>query len=126
MTKMHDRNGFLQTFKKRSLALRNIEEVHMLIEHVTHRAHLDEQMQRLVRAASREIWTENYHNYLRSAKWRRKRDAVMKRDLAVCRYCGRPATEVHHLTYDRIYDEELEDLAAVCDICHTLLTEYGG
>ena len=37
--------------------------------------------------------------------------------------CGKPALEVHHLTYERIYREELMDLLAVCQRCHDVLTD---
>ena len=35
-----------------------------------------------------------------------------------CRRCGAPATEVHHETYKRIYNERLSDLTALCSKCH--------
>lgn len=60
-----------------------------------------------------------YEQYLQSSSWRLKRDAVMKRDCYLCQGCLiAQATEVHHLTYDRIYNEMLFDLVAVCHDCH--------
>ena len=61
----------------------------------------------------------DYQQYLQSHSWRLKRDAVMRRDNRLCQGCLRnQATEVHHLTYDRIFDEMLFDLVAVCHDCH--------
>ena len=60
----------------------------------------------------------NYGLYLKSAEWKKKRDAVMKRDKGECVFCGDAAQHVHHLTYDRIYNESLYDLVAVCNECH--------
>lgn len=62
---------------------------------------------------------EKYARYLLSPMWRVKRDRVMKRAGGICEGCGvARATEVHHLTYDRIYEEPLFDLVAICTPCH--------
>jgi len=42
----------------------------------------------------------------------------MARDNHMCQYCGGEATEVHHLTYENIGNEPLEDLIAICRLCH--------
>ena len=39
-------------------------------------------------------------------------------DVFLCRRCGKRATEVHHETYKRIYNEQLSDLTALCGNCH--------
>lgn len=37
----------------------------------------------------------------------------------MCEGClERPATQVHHLHYQRVFDECLFDLVAICDRCH--------
>ena len=96
-----------------------------------------EEVQRHVRAANernREKWLQEsqqqrnteqqqrnieYQQYLQTPAWRLKRDAVMKRDNRLCQGCLKnQATEVHHLTYDRIFDEMLFDLVAICRDCH--------
>ena len=64
---------------------------------------------------------EEYARYLRSPKWRAKWRAVMNRDKGKCRFCGRKASQVHHLTYARIFREEQYDLVSVCKSCHNLL-----
>jgi len=64
---------------------------------------------------------EEYQRYLRSTKWRAKWQAVMKRDNNKCRFCGKKATNVHHLTYTRIFDEQPYDLVAICKDCHETL-----
>lgn len=61
----------------------------------------------------------DYQQYLQSPEWRLKRDAVMKRDNRLCQGCLKnQATQVHHLTYDRIFNEMLFDLVAICHECH--------
>ena len=64
------------------------------------------------------LFKETYAEYLKSPEWKVKRNAVLVRDGHRCRLCGNTATEVHHLTYDRKYNESLYDLVAVCRECH--------
>lgn len=44
-----------------------------------------------------------------------------------CVFCGAPAQEVHHLTYDNYGHETDEDLRSLCRICHLAcsMLEYG-
>jgi len=64
-------------------------------------------------------WWKNYKQYLQTDQWKRKRELVLDRANQLCEGCReRPATEVHHLTYDRVFDEFLYDLVAMCDVCH--------
>lgn len=70
----------------------------------------------------------NYKAYLNSKEWHKIRDKVMRRAKGICEVCGdMGASEVHHKTYKRIYQEKLKDLLAVCKPCHLevhgLLTE---
>ena len=69
-------------------------------------------------------WWAWYDDYLRSAKWHAKRDAVLRRDNYVCRGCGtNRAVQVHHLTYARVGREMLFDLVSVCKDCHATIHE---
>jgi hypothetical protein len=73
----------------------------------------------MTRANKRQI---QYENYLQSPQWKIKRAKVLKRANGTCEGCGEnKAVEVHHLTYDRIYNEMLFDLVAVCKSCHDQL-----
>lgn len=64
------------------------------------------------------FWT-SYHNHLRSHRWSLIRDKVLKRDKYICCGCGTAsATQVHHLTYERLGDEMLFDLVSICFDCH--------
>lgn len=65
---------------------------------------------------------ELYAEYLRSPAWASKRERVMQRAGGVCEGCrGRPATEVHHLTYEHVTQEFLFELVAICGDCHARL-----
>ena len=72
-----------------------------------------------------------YRNYLLSDAWQQKRKAVFERAqrnantnnrLGVCEKCGykpwKPNLQIHHLTYERIYNEPLDDLILLCPRCH--------
>ena len=57
--------------------------------------------------------------YLGSAFWRERREHILQRANGKCEKCGqRPPTEIHHLTYIRVFQELPTDLLAVCRQCH--------
>ena len=74
---------------------------------------------------------ESYRAYLKSDKWKAKRQAVFDRALknansdnrfGVCEKCGykpwKPCLQVHHLSYEHIGNERLEELIQLCPNCH--------
>ena len=76
------------------------------------------------RETERAEWFVWYNDYLCSEEWYEKRQAVLKRDGYLCRGCRRrPATEVHHLSYEHVGDEYLFELISLCTECHGQLTE---
>ena len=65
-----------------------------------------------------------YRAYLLSPKWYKLREQVKKRDKNRCRVCKTTKNlHVHHLTYKRIYNEELKDLITLCSYHHRLIHE---
>lgn len=80
------------------------------------RKHLASQMRR---EASHQ---KEYAAYLVSPQWAGKRRKVFERAGGLCEGCReRSAEDVHHLTYDHIYDEFLFELIALCRPCHERL-----
>lgn len=70
-------------------------------------------------AARKAEFDGEYGVYLRSPEWAKRRALVMKRCGGVCEGCmERPATQVHHLTYDHVGDELLFELVGICRECH--------
>lgn len=61
---------------------------------------------------------EKYKSYLKSNTWIKKRSEVLIRDNYLCRVCGYIAHEVHHISYENLFNENLEDLLSVCKKCH--------
>ena len=63
--------------------------------------------------------TDEYREYLRSNDWRERRKDLMEEAGKVCSECGDKATQLHHLNYDCLGEEELDmDVVALCTQCH--------
>jgi len=71
------------------------------------------------------LWWHDYNTYLNSDRWKIKRAAVLDRDKYICQGClQNKATQVHHLSYKRVFNEPLFDLVAICDDCHELCHDH--
>lgn len=65
-----------------------------------------------------KFWID-YNLYLQSSKWKDKRLKVLKRDNYICQSClFSKATQVHHLTYENVFNENCFELTSVCKPCH--------
>ena len=62
-----------------------------------------------------------------SPQWREVRAQRLQVDGGLCVFCKCEAEEVHHVTYDNVGSERLDDLRSLCRICHDACTqlEYG-
>ena len=63
----------------------------------------------------------NYRKYMQSKSWKEKRQAKLDARSGKCECkggCTREATQVHHLHYDSLGNESLDDLQALCPKCH--------
>jgi len=63
-----------------------------------------------------------YQAYLASREWALLKRQVRERSGGKCERCGADQEATHHLTYERIGEERLEDLQAVCNACHEYLS----
>lgn len=71
----------------------------------------------------RRLGFANYSEYIASPEWADVR-ARYKRSIRPqdCGLCGTSEKiEIHHLTYERVGEEELSDLTALCRDCHSML-----
>lgn len=62
-----------------------------------------------------------YIKYLESDEWKEKRLQVAKLKNYKCEKCGKEVKfgyHIHHLTYERLFNEELSDLMFLCADCH--------
>ena len=65
-----------------------------------------------------------YKNYLHGEVWSGKRKAVWERCGGTCERCRlHPMDDVHHLTYENLFFEPLEDLWGLCRGCHKFVHE---
>jgi hypothetical protein len=71
------------------------------------------------------MW-QNYGEYLASREWALKKNDVLARAKGICeRGHPHPAgirLQVHHQSYEHVYDERLDELLAVCRECHEYLS----
>ncbi|MYF56073.1 HNH endonuclease [Candidatus Poribacteria bacterium] len=78
----------------------------------------DRDVSKELRSILWDLKRDNYRVYLNSKEWKAKRRKVLKMAGYRCRKCGATATEVHHETYKRIFNEKITDLTALCSGCH--------
>lgn len=65
----------------------------------------------------------NYRRYLASREWALLKEQVRERSEGWCEFCElAPYEETHHITYERIGHEHLDDLLATCKECHRWLS----
>lgn len=66
-----------------------------------------------------------YSNYIKSARWKAKRELVFNATGKYCKACGKAngILNVHHLSYDRLGRERLSDLIVLCKQDHDDLTK---
>lgn len=64
----------------------------------------------------------NYRAYLASREWGLLKRQVRERSGGKCERCGAPQEVTHHVTYERLGHERLDDLLAVCKQCHDYLS----
>ena len=60
-----------------------------------------------------------YLNYLESEIWLNLKNKIKKRDKNKCTKCNSNLNlQVHHLTYENLFNEKDEDLITLCSKCH--------
>jgi 5-methylcytosine-specific restriction endonuclease McrA len=63
--------------------------------------------------------TNEYKKYLKSEKWQKLRKSVFSERGKKCEICSKSKwLHLHHLTYERIFNELPEDLQVLCRTCH--------
>lgn len=68
----------------------------------------------------KDSWNKNRKAYMKSKEWDYIRKKVLVRDKYRCRFCHRRSRsmQVHHITYERLFAEDLNDLITLCGYCH--------
>ena len=69
----------------------------------------------------------DYALYLKSPHWRRIKKAYRESGRPQkCSVCGDKRYQLHHLTYERIGGESLDDLTPLCQNCHSAIHYVAG
>jgi hypothetical protein len=65
-----------------------------------------------------ELTRSEYQFYLHSDEWKEKRSEMRDICDGLCMRCGDEGNILHHMTYDNILCEPLDELEWVCERCH--------
>lgn len=66
------------------------------------------------------LWYTKYKDYLKSKEWTEMKIDLIQNRGSKCENCGKKGNvDVHHLTYERLYKEDPEDLMLLCRSCHS-------
>ncbi len=96
-----------------------------LNDEITKLIHLENEEQfTSIQSLKKNLFFEEYSEYLLSEVWKKKRNLVLTRDNFLCQAClTNKASEVHHKTYKHVYNEPLFELVSICKPCHEKITE---
>lgn len=67
------------------------------------------------------IDNSKFGTYYESEEWSNTRLRILKRDDHECQSCGATAECVHHITYERLGQENDLDLISLCNECHEII-----
>lgn len=70
-------------------------------------------------AARKPFMNQEYTDYLKSEKWKRRRAAYFMRHAKICRVCrSNVRIQLHHMDYARLGKESDSDMVALCEKHH--------
>jgi len=66
-----------------------------------------------------QVFFNSKREYYKSEEWRQQKIFALHRANNRCEWCGLShSLELHHLTYDNLYNEKPKDLIILCKDCH--------
>ncbi|MAX51564.1 MAG: hypothetical protein CMH22_06250 [Methylophaga sp.] len=67
-------------------------------------------------------YKKKYYDYLKSSKWKNLRNLILGKRGRVCERCSKDLSnekaDLHHKTYENVFNEKEEDLEILCRPCH--------
>lgn len=98
----------------------NLKREKLVDKYARARRHLLDAMANRCADRSQPQRRGSYAEYLNSPAWALLRNKVVERCGDVCEGCrSAPVDDVHHLTYQHIYQEFAFELVGLCRSCHT-------
>ena len=83
--------------------------------------------QRLAEEKELQEFRDKKQVYMSSTKWYTKRQERLEIDNFECKLCNSIIDlKVHHKTYKRIFNEDINDLVTLCSDCHTAIHDKYG
>jgi len=70
---------------------------------------------------NKKLWekAKEFENYMKSDEWKNLKNQRLKKDGFCCVLCkSKEHLICHHLTYKRLFNEEINDLITLCKRCH--------
>ena len=67
---------------------------------------------------AKRLYAKDYSKYIKSKKWYKKRAKYIGKFGFGCYCCKEKAKHLHHISYDRLGYERMEDLCPLCVECH--------
>ncbi len=88
---------------------------------------IDTSLDYLNKKGNKYMSTKEKEKYMKGEQWKALRILTRLRDGSKCRVCGSMRNlNCHHIHYDNLGNEELDDLVTLCENCHTKLHEELG
>lgn len=68
----------------------------------------------------------DYHTYIRSQDWYKRRYGALKRAGGKCQVCSSTEQlQIHHNSYANLGHESAADLVCLCEKCHQIFHKFG-
>ena len=65
-----------------------------------------------------DLTFEEYQEYLKSDEWKERRKELKEICESQCMRCGAKGKIAHHLTYEHVLCESIDELEFLCEDCH--------
>lgn len=108
--------------EQREHTRRSLEAFRLWKEEILYRQKLEDSLFEHSLRKTDWIPYEEYRDYLKSDKWKFIRSIRFNLDDGLCQHCGIKLNDTeahcHHLTYDRLGDEDISDVVTLCRSCH--------
>lgn len=119
---LHELSEYLDILKKREVSIAKSDSQRVKDRKQEHRKNAKVQAARDVSGSFSSY--VDYQEYINSPEWKATSRRRMRMDGFQCAICGTAKNlAVHHITYERLGREEMDDLITLCKNCHSKVHE---